>query len=958
MWAKRSSANVEALNFSSVAAVVGIRPNASSWDDPLLVLGKHNLSSIVVPQSTTTKLTWTILPRAIFMGKLDDYSPSENPIHLVVTFTFASAVAAPIDYIFSTISVKVDPLRITDRIPSVPYRPSTQFNTTILEAPRRIRILQRCPHRQLNLLRWESPSTWPNGSVPAVGNTRILTLPSNISVLISGNSTVDSFSRLVIPSGTTLVLDDADISISIQYIIIEAGGALLVGSEDCPTSKNIVFVFDGPRPANPNLRDPLAENGILVKPGGILKLVGRSFLTWNRLAASAQVGDDRVVLQTPVDWLPGQAVVIMSSSQSDIHPRYDIVKISEISADRRIVAFTDTLRYWHHAGRQYQAEVGLLTRSLRILGTDNSERSNDEKYGGSISVYGTAVIIGVEFNRMGQNNLQFRYPVSMIGASSTSKVLASSFVDSFYGCVLLNGVSGSQISQNVAFNILGHCMHLWSGEETGNTVSDNLVAFVQPVGWFLNDSSIESFSTLSSSDSQVDPTDLVASGIVLTSRQNSVSGNVVRGAWAGYFAPQLSSPMPFNSSNALSAEIYNSLSFDANTAAGCTYGFYFGGHLISDSILSEYRFEFAELGELGTVRMTRSKSVLNQKTFSMFTAVLEIVQFEMIDTHEFGSMNGMMWLHDARVTALSDRPVALSTRRTSGLPVSTQIVSIVTNVTFDGYSSLNSMAAIVVSSVESTLPVPLALKGVSFSSSSTEALGLVALDPFDAFFDFDCSVSGFSALPCVIASDQQTWWRITANATSVPLWPGMVDHNATFGGLARIDMFSLGVIGDNSLPDSAAAVVTWRRSPLDTIVSGPAYANSRTGVVVGYSSTVWAYNFVVNSSSPLSWTVTVRVLEPGSTITIAMPYPSVSQVNITRSFSDNYFRGTFPAAASMADFMSKTTGTYFFNVPSAELFVKISYPTGSAPPVAFSRGGASVSRYQSNPFLVRVVVAL
>lgn len=122
--------------------------------------------------------------------------------------------------------------------------------------------------------------------------------------------------------------------------------------------------------------------------------------TWSRLASSINAGEDRIYLQDKVNWEPGQKVVLTTTFYFDRW--WDQNEVLVIKAvDRNIVQFTTNVRFPHYGGREYQAEVGLLSRRILVQG---DEKSEEESFGGHILSTGQARLSGVQAYRMGQTN--------------------------------------------------------------------------------------------------------------------------------------------------------------------------------------------------------------------------------------------------------------------------------------------------------------------------------------------------------------------------------------------------------------------------------------------------------------------------------------------------------------------------------------------------------------------------
>ena len=75
---------------------------------------------------------------------------------------------------------------------------------------------------------------------------------------------------------------------------------------------------------------------------------------------------------------------------------------------------------------------------------------------------GNGYVEGVELRRMGQTNILGRYPMHfhLLGRGSRGYLKDSSIFRSFYRCVSIHGTYGVTVSENVAFDVVGHCYYL------------------------------------------------------------------------------------------------------------------------------------------------------------------------------------------------------------------------------------------------------------------------------------------------------------------------------------------------------------------------------------------------------------------------------------------------------------------------------------------------------------------
>ena len=151
-----------------------------------------------------------------------------------------------------------------------------------------------------------------------------------------------------------------------------------------------------------------------------------------------------------------------------------------------MAGFEDGLKYEHlgetvsyGSGREVRmhAEVGLLSRSVRVRGDDSSIST---EYGGHVLVKGNYVeakIKNVELKQMGQAYQVGRHPISFVEAEHLggSYVAESAIWDGFNRAIAISASNCAKIERNVAFRVMGHNFFLRDGVEHDNVFTGNLV---------------------------------------------------------------------------------------------------------------------------------------------------------------------------------------------------------------------------------------------------------------------------------------------------------------------------------------------------------------------------------------------------------------------------------------------------------------------------------------------------
>jgi hypothetical protein len=230
----------------------------------------------------------------------------------------------------------------------------------------------------------------------------------------------------------------------------------------------------------------------------------------NRLAKRAKPGENFLYLQDAVNWQADQKIVLVTTSMRDSRDWHQNEVFTILSVDnanvprsevKAIVYLDGIIENDHIARPEYQAEVGLLTRTITIQGSvadsppadsasstcqlynDNNDATSafgydqvvcPDKYltgyGGHIMVHsgGVGYVEGVELYRMGQTNVVGRYPMHfhVLGNDCPGCYLKDSSIhESYYRCISIHGTNGVTVSENVAFDVTGFCYYLEDGVE-------------------------------------------------------------------------------------------------------------------------------------------------------------------------------------------------------------------------------------------------------------------------------------------------------------------------------------------------------------------------------------------------------------------------------------------------------------------------------------------------------------
>jgi hypothetical protein len=490
-----------------------------------------------------------------------------------------------------------------------------------------------CPHTGADVVYWDDASTWGASGIPDTANQDVA-VPSGSRVVI--RSTIPVVLGVVtVPAGSDLIIGSNVNGIDVHVAGMEVAGRLIVGSETCRLDTPVTITLHGSRPRDAVTSVP-SESYKGIHVTGVLSLHGkRYFHTWSRLAKTAEARSSVLMLQNPVNWESGQEVVIVTSAIKDSIEYHQnevrtvrAVHTSPPSGVGAIVYLTEPVDYSHIANSNYQVEVGLLTRTVKVQGSESDSEPTDPDplscttpldnwwwiqsftgqpcenkeltgFGGHIIVRGggRGYVEGVELYRMGQTNLLGRYPIHfhMLGDCPDCYVKDSSIHRSYYRCVSIHGTHYTTTTENVAYDVRGYCYYLEDGVEQFNTLSYNLAAHIHsigPVPWGGGGQTTDIFQQ---SATLTLPADVTASGFYITNVHNHIIGNAASGGWAGFAFPNLAEAIgAHRGREAFRPSTVTGLTLDGNTAHSTGWwwkhagAFYFGGSLYYNGDVLEY----------------------------------------------------------------------------------------------------------------------------------------------------------------------------------------------------------------------------------------------------------------------------------------------------------------------------------------------------------------------------------
>ena len=186
---------------------------------------------------------------------------------------------------------------------------------------------------------------------------------------------------------------------------------------------------------------------------------------WTRLAQTARKGDSNILVRGDGVglWPVGSEIVVASSDFDGGHSEQRKVVGATRTSDGRITLALDApLENRHHGTPltyggmtvdEVSAEVGLLTRMIKVRGPSSADKDG---FGGHAGVFQTATpqtIDGVELVRLGQQGLVGRYPMHLhLSLNHSGTVIRRNSVrDSYQRCIVVHGTTDAVVEDNVAF---------------------------------------------------------------------------------------------------------------------------------------------------------------------------------------------------------------------------------------------------------------------------------------------------------------------------------------------------------------------------------------------------------------------------------------------------------------------------------------------------------------------------
>ena len=371
--------------------------------------------------------------------------------------------------------------------------------------------------------RWSSPYTWgctDETCKPTEGD--IIVIPQGQVILLDESTPILA---VLIVDGGTFIWDDADgIELHMHYGVVNNGGHFEIGTEEAPFCSGNALIKMYGHQRSVNL--PIYGAKVLAVRFGSIDIHGcPKTTTWTEMDITAEAGETSITLTHPVkdDWFVGNEIIIAATGDITNFHRSEKRTISSVSEDGYTVHFDEALEWrhiavcsngpndnglgWGWAGSICtRAEVGLLTRNVKMMGNFHEEWAEDldecelgvgtafgvqtcfqNRYGhetgsdqfGSILFLHKPTYAKIEFfevTHAGQAFNLARYPIHFHtpGALPTSYVRGCGIHNTFNRALTMHGVHNLTVEYNVIYNVMGLAFFLEDAVEENNILRYNL----------------------------------------------------------------------------------------------------------------------------------------------------------------------------------------------------------------------------------------------------------------------------------------------------------------------------------------------------------------------------------------------------------------------------------------------------------------------------------------------------
>lgn len=332
------------------------------------------------------------------------------------------------------------------------------------------------------LPKWSSGSTWEGGVKP--GNDAEVIIPMNAVVVLDQNINVKSIRVM----GKLIVDITKNITVSTEYIMVMGANAYFEwGTENELYNKLGVITLVGNDPTKKIPGTNVESKAFMIMEGATVELHAANKTSWTTLSSNAAANQNKInITDKNSNWKVGDEIVIAPSRLSwNEGEKKTITAISNgvitLNSNLKYPHIGEVKSYTRKDGKTWEgdmrAEVGLLTKSIKIQGDASSDGS---QFGGHIMVHheGYAHIENIELYRMGQATILGRYPFHwhMVAENGAGQYFKNSSIHRTYNRALtIHGTESTLVENNFCYDHLGHGLFLEDGSERFNVIRNNVL---------------------------------------------------------------------------------------------------------------------------------------------------------------------------------------------------------------------------------------------------------------------------------------------------------------------------------------------------------------------------------------------------------------------------------------------------------------------------------------------------
>jgi hypothetical protein len=311
---------------------------------------------------------------------------------------------------------------------------------------------------------WSDSATW-GGDVPGAG--------TSISIASRTSVTYDlpfspNYGEITV-SGSLVFSRLTSTSMSTTAITIAPGGYVEIGTIGKPIPAGVTTMIYLNSATEGGAKIHILSRGQLEIHGAA---VGKTF---SKLAVSARAGSTSLQVADPLQWRPGDHIVITSTSlfPSETEENY----IAAVSGN--VVKLVKPLNYSHDGIAPAQGEVADLTRNVIVTSLNSSVHAM-----GVMFMFGAKGSLSyAEFSHLGGEDVLGNYPIHFhhVQNSMVGTVLEGLSVwDSHNRFITIHNTNGITVKNTVGYMAIGHGFFLEDGTEQNNTLVNDISILTLP----------------------------------------------------------------------------------------------------------------------------------------------------------------------------------------------------------------------------------------------------------------------------------------------------------------------------------------------------------------------------------------------------------------------------------------------------------------------------------------------